>query len=256
MSDSKNPFELLKGRFTQVANEMLENLAKMDLTPTEFRICVYLIRELVGWDYAFKPIELTNFMIGTGDGERQIVRALKSLVQQKEVLLKRKVPEYRTPCYGLNPEKFGRVTVVEPRGLYIEGSNVIDLKTFKIMKQTNSARSDGQNCHLESDRTVSQKVRQKATRAAEQAPKDTETPINTLLEGGGRNLTWERARGILLQRFPNDTRLIDKAYQQISVRGYEKEGKSPFAPKHLPAWFLSQYETIRIEYAHLGEKRA
>lgn len=240
---------LKKGEFTQVANEMLEYLAKMNLTPTEFKICFYLIRELVGWDYNFKPIEISAFMSGTNSSERAIQEALKRLVKEK-ILLKHKVPDYRTPCYGFNPDKFGRVNITEPRSVYIEGEKVIDLKAFKLMKLRGSAALNDMGTQFRDAQVRTQKRQDRATRAAAKTPKYTQTHLNIHSEGNLEISEWQKIKEKLLLQFPKDANRLEGTYQQIKKNGFEQEGRVPRIIENLPRWLLTSYKDIRNDYCH------
>jgi|SRR6185312_4838360 len=251
MSDENLNLFLKKGNFSQVPNEMLESFARLNLSPTEYKICFFLMRELVGWDYPSKPIEIHNFMMGTNSCERAVKKALTTLVGAK-VLLKSKIPKYRTPCYGFNPEILGRLTVSEPRKYFVDGENVIDLQSFKLSKVHKSADLKCTDIHSQDAQVCTQKRQDRATRAAEQDPKYPQTPLNTHT---GKDLKidkkdWVQVRAHLLTKFPKDEKRLDGTFKQICDRGYEQEGKTPFYPNSVSAWLFTVYEKIRDEYAH------
>lgn len=253
---SKLQIILPKGNFSQVPNEILEVLMEKDLTGLEFRICFFMIRNLTGWNYEFKPVSIAEIAHALcHDNEKQIIKALANLVKQK-ILSKIKTPGIRSYLYGFNKEEIGRSLIGDKRKYYREGTKVIDLETFKILKVRNLTPSECESLHPEGAENHTFKNERTATEAVSQAPKYTEIPINTHSEGGGKKLTWEHVREILLEKFPNDAKRLDKTYQQISQRGYEQEGRPPFMPNHLPAWFLSRYGVLRDEYAFHDERRA
>lgn len=169
---------LKKGNFSQVPNEMLDFFAdRTNLNGREYRLCFALMRELVGWDYKFKPIELCVFMEKTHLSKSHASEGLKSLVE-KEVIEKRRVPGYRTPCYGFREDQIGRVIVSEYRHLYVDGKKVIDLNEFKLLKE---GTSSSQIRELQVPDIGNQKRRDQATSAASQTSKYPQIPLNTSL---------------------------------------------------------------------------
>lgn len=196
---NKSNLELKKGNFTQVPNELLEFLMQHeDLNGTELKVCIFLIRQLTGWDYEFKPIEIETFLREIrGSNERSIKEALKTLIAKK-VILKVKVPGYRHNCFAFNKDLIGRVLVGDAKQLYRDENTVVNLQTFKSMKVRKiapsrkkplypepevqkTATSECSSPHLESAENCTLKTQETATRAAEQAPKYSEIHINTVL---------------------------------------------------------------------------
>lgn len=245
---------ILTGDFAQVPNQMLEQLMKLDLPSIEFKICFFMLRELTGWGYQMKPIEIAECAVKIEErDEKKIIKAFKSLVTVKKVLIKTKIPGYRTPLYGFNPEMFPNSVVGKPKDIYIDGPKVIDLKKFKLLKVSETPPSTCQNYHFQGGDFATKNSPEAALGAASGASKYPLIPLNTH-RGGGLN-NFESMRQRLLKDFPQDERRIEKTYKQIERNGYEKEGCSPFRPANLCAWFEKIYPQIRREYDHHADRQ-
>ncbi len=208
-----------KGNFTQVPNEVIEylmNRKKADLTSREYSIMFFLIRELQGWAFEFKPIELADFIEGTGMEKQNLIPSLATLVEDRRLINKRKLPGYRTPLYGFNKEIFGRILATqEPRRFFSAGNGkVINLMTFKVLN----------SMPLEVINLMTQKKRLAALVAAERASKDISNTckynlreISEFLEPQ-RKQTKNRWIGIInriLEVYPNDEWLLWSAIDLV-----------------------------------------
>jgi phage replication O-like protein O len=244
-----------KGNYTQVSNEMLEYLSSSrDLTATECRVCFYLIRELVGWNYEFKAIEIEAFAIGTRMNDKQVVKALTSLVK-KGVLLKHKVVGYRTPFYGFNPHFMGRLVIGDPKPTFVDGLNVIDLKTFKLRKVSMLTLSKCHPEHLESSNADTEDPSKPAPTADLEAPK---YPSNTLkydlreetieflkeVEERKRG-RWETVIRKALAEFPNDERAILEAIRTVLFNKEDLYGR-PIKKSALGLFESTDWGTMRV----------
>jgi hypothetical protein len=119
-------------------NELLEFLYRLNLTRTESKICFLFLRELTGWHYKFKPMELSFISNKIGVLDKNIIRALKSLIA-KGVIEVKKVRGYRTHCYGFNEKNIGRILIGKEQKVFTDDeAKVIDLKTFKVSKTSTS----------------------------------------------------------------------------------------------------------------------
>lgn len=157
-----------KGNFTQVPNEVIEylmNRKKADLTSREYAIMFFLIRELQGWAYEYKPIEIAEYVEGTGMEKQNLIPALSCLIDERRLVTKVKLPGFRTPLYGFNKEVFGRILASqEPKKFYSAGNGkVINLMTFKVLN----------SMPLEVINSMTEKKRLAALEAASRASKDT-----------------------------------------------------------------------------------
>lgn len=170
---------LLKGNFSQVPNELLEFLISQEMSGLEFRICLFLIRNLTGWNYEIRPFSIADFSTSLKADEKKIIKALSNLVKLK-ILKKVKIQGIRSHCYGFNKETIGRVLIGKNRKYYLDGPNVIDLQTFKILKVSNLAPSECQSLHLEGVQNGTFKTPNSAPIAAKQTSKYSEIHLNTL----------------------------------------------------------------------------
>lgn len=69
----------LENGFTSIANELVEALARINLSAYELRVLMAIIRKTYGWQKKQDRISYTQFEELTGLGRWHIARALKSL---------------------------------------------------------------------------------------------------------------------------------------------------------------------------------
>jgi hypothetical protein len=134
-----------KGNFTQVPNEVIEFFMNRQIFPgnsREYAIIFFLIRELQGWSYKTKPIELEDYVQGTGLARCHITTALKSLVTKHQVVVKHKLHGFRTPLYGFNEEMIGRIMVNKPKNYFKFKGKVVDLEKMRVLKSVPSEVTD------------------------------------------------------------------------------------------------------------------
>lgn len=72
--------------FTQIANEILENLVKIPLLGSEFQVLYFIIRKTYGFHKKSDQISLTQFEIGTGLSRPTVVKTLKNLMSRNMVV--------------------------------------------------------------------------------------------------------------------------------------------------------------------------
>lgn len=65
--------------FTPIANEILEQLARVNLTSYQWRVLLVLLRKTYGWNKKEDAISLSQFVVATGIKRPHICRALKEL---------------------------------------------------------------------------------------------------------------------------------------------------------------------------------
>ena len=72
----------LENNFTQVPNEILDNLAKTHLSPNEWKIVILVIRKTYGWHKPDDWIALGQIEKHTGITRSNVCRYIKSLVRR------------------------------------------------------------------------------------------------------------------------------------------------------------------------------
>jgi len=96
----------LEDGWTWIANEILEALAGINLSPYEGRALFFLIRKTYGWKKKTDWISLSQFSKGLGLDRRLVFRALKKLEGKRLVVICR--DDKKRPTYGFqkNYEKW------------------------------------------------------------------------------------------------------------------------------------------------------
>ena len=81
--------------YTRIAHLLIEELAKINLSGSEWQILMAVIRKTYGFNKKLDRISLSQFQKFTGMDRKSVCRALKRLVA-KQLLLKSNF------CYGIN----------------------------------------------------------------------------------------------------------------------------------------------------------
>lgn len=68
--------------FTPIANEILEQLVKIDLLGAELRVLLFIIRKTYGYQKKFDRISFTQFEKGTGISRQTINKTIKNLMSK------------------------------------------------------------------------------------------------------------------------------------------------------------------------------
>jgi phage replication O-like protein O len=69
----------LENGYTPVANEILEALVKINISPYESRVLWFVIRKTYGWHKKTDWISLSQIVEGTGIAKPNVCRTIKSL---------------------------------------------------------------------------------------------------------------------------------------------------------------------------------
>ncbi len=76
------------GNFARIHNEILERLALTDLSGSEFRCLLFLLRKTYGYQKKQDKISYSQFADGTGLERRSVIRSLEKLVSRNIIMCK------------------------------------------------------------------------------------------------------------------------------------------------------------------------
>ena len=76
----------LENGYTPIANELLEELVKINLCAYETRVLLSIIRRTYGWHQKTVRLPLSQIVVGTGISKSHVWRALSSLVARNIVI--------------------------------------------------------------------------------------------------------------------------------------------------------------------------
>jgi phage replication O-like protein O len=109
----------LEHGYTRIANDILENLATIKLSPTQYRILFLVWRYTYGFKRKEHDLSLTFLSNATGCDKRQIQRELKTLEEKKIIFQDIKTGSYRKISFNKNHEEWvgktaiGEITIGE-----------------------------------------------------------------------------------------------------------------------------------------------
>lgn len=106
--------EQKKPNFTGLPHKIVEQLARIDLSPHETRILMVIFRKTYGWQKDMDKIALTKFEIESGLPRREITRALKRLRDRRIVIIIRGKNATSMNSYRIN-ENCGQWVKVIPK---------------------------------------------------------------------------------------------------------------------------------------------
>jgi len=89
----------LENGYTQIANELIEALARFNLSPYESRLLWYIARKTYGYQKKTDAISLGQFALGTGIPVSNVIRTLKKL-ESRHFITKSK--DFYVCEYGIN----------------------------------------------------------------------------------------------------------------------------------------------------------
>jgi phage replication O-like protein O len=99
--------------YTAIANEILENLCKINLSPYESRVLLLLLRETYGWKWKLAHITLKDFGKKTGLDRRLVHRALRGLSSKKMTVIGR--DDKNRPTIGFQKDFDQWIFPIRPR---------------------------------------------------------------------------------------------------------------------------------------------
>ncbi len=89
----------LENGYTQIANELIEALARFNLSPYESRLLWYIARKTYGYQKKTDAISLGQFALGTGIPVSNVIRTLKKLENRHFIT---KTKDFYICEYGIN----------------------------------------------------------------------------------------------------------------------------------------------------------
>ena len=152
----KLKMKLKTKNYTQIQNNVLENLVSYRLNGTEYQVILTVIRKTNGFQKNNDWISLSQFEKITGKTKKSICSAINSLVK-KSILVKKTTQGIKTE-YGLNLELVKKTTLVYKTTLVkkttptsVEKVNQLVYKTThtkeSITKETNTKEKRGRYTH-------------------------------------------------------------------------------------------------------------
>jgi phage replication O-like protein O len=96
----------LENGYTRLANEILENMARIKLSPTQYRLIFVIWRYTYGYGRKERDLSLNFLVKATGCDKRQIQRELKTLEEKKIIYQKIKTGAYRIIGFNKNHEEW------------------------------------------------------------------------------------------------------------------------------------------------------
>ena len=107
----------LEDGYTQIANELIEALARFNLSPYESRLFWYIVRKTYGYQKKTDAISLGQFTLGTGIPTSNVIRTLKRL-ENRHFITKSK--DFYICEYGVNKHYDQWVTTICTASTYTD----------------------------------------------------------------------------------------------------------------------------------------
>src|SRR4051794_39239815 len=109
----------LENGYTKIANEIFEEVAKIKLSPTQYRLLLVVWRFTYGFNRKEHSMSLNFLSQATGCDSRQIQRELKKLEERKVIFQRIKSGSYRKISFNKNHDEWvgktaiGEITIGE-----------------------------------------------------------------------------------------------------------------------------------------------
>ena len=102
----------LENGYTKIANEILEQMAKIKLSPTQYRLIFVIWRFTYGFKRKEHEMSLSFLSDATGIDKRNVQRELKSLQERKIIFQEIKSGSYRKISFNKNYDEWvGKITI-------------------------------------------------------------------------------------------------------------------------------------------------
>ncbi|RKQ32308.1 replication protein [Oceanobacillus halophilus] len=132
----------LENGYTMIANEILEEISKIKLSPTQYRLLFIIWRYTYGFNRRWHNMSLSFLSKATGCDSRQIQRELKRLEDRRVILQKIKSGSYRKITFNKNHDEWiGKTT----NGKKANGEK--DNRTFGEITNESIGEIDNQEIH-------------------------------------------------------------------------------------------------------------
>ena len=160
----------IENGFTRIANEILEALCKVNLSPYESRIFWFLARKTYGHQKKMDRISLSQFSEGTGIEKPNVRRTIRSLVDKRMVMTDKE--RFNRILYGIQKDydQWG--------GLSVE---TVSMETLSV--QTVSAET--KNIVSRDNETVSVQTPTKERKKKERVKDEPSPSFNGFTKGNG-----------------------------------------------------------------------
>ena len=89
LGDSKLANPQTENGFTRIANELMEAMCRVNLSPYESRVLWFIIRKTYGFNKKLDRIALSQFAKKTGIDRRNVHRALKGLSAKRMIVIRK-----------------------------------------------------------------------------------------------------------------------------------------------------------------------
>lgn len=76
----------LENGYTKIANEIMDELCKLQLSPCEWQVLLVVLRKTYGWNKKTDKISLSQFQAMTGMEHSRLCRTIKKLVAKRPLL--------------------------------------------------------------------------------------------------------------------------------------------------------------------------
>jgi len=83
-----NNVQVENGNYARIHNEILEHLAQTNLSGSEFRCLLFLLRKTYGWGQKDDKISYSQFAEGTGLLRRNVIKTMNNLIDRSIVVCK------------------------------------------------------------------------------------------------------------------------------------------------------------------------
>src|SRR5262245_36096338 len=134
----------LENGFTQIAHEIMEALAKINLSPYESRAIWFILRKTYGWKKKRDWIALAQFSKGLNLDRRHVHRALKGLLSKLMIVISR--DDKNRPSYSFQKDyskwKVSSVEMTKSKSVICRGtrlSSVLAPTKYTLTKDKSGA---------------------------------------------------------------------------------------------------------------------
>jgi phage replication O-like protein O len=131
----------LENGYTRIANELLEAMARLDATRTEWKILMVIIRNTYGYQRKSARIKLADFFRITGVAKPNISRGLSKLIMDGVVI---RTDNGKGACYSFQ-KNYGKWKRLSKQTIVIKNDNFSIIKNDNLYPRAKDKRKKKDN---------------------------------------------------------------------------------------------------------------
>ncbi len=223
--------------YTEVANELMEALARADLSGSEYKVVLYIIRSTYGWKRKTACLSVEEIAVGTGQWKDTTAEAVRSL--RRRNILTAEGDNYHPKTYSIQKDYEQWLTRSDQPQLTSSKSPVGTGDQFKVTS-SKSSKSPVQTGHFADSHSYSNRLKEK-----KESGSDGDRPIQTGKQRADAERlrpSWQNLAVKIKGNFPNESQYtVPMIVRQLEQQWGEK------GPTVVDGWVSALIKAGRVD---------